>query len=444
MNSSPLRTALRRSLWIVLAFAGMLISVEFGIRLKNDGGLAGLNVFENDGILGLRMTPNTTTRLAYKGGPAMDIHINSDGYRGPDFPPLGGPEILVVGDSLTFGLGVEDDQTFSAQLQGLLGSDIAVHNLGVPGYGPLEMEAVATELLESRRPRIIVFTYGLARQGSTVDRPLLEQFTSRYGWVVPVASTDSAQDQTEQDGEFLGRRRDVADEGATWPFSWLHQYSHAVDELRRWKASQEFAEQLGDETTTPSGVKLVGRIPGVSRAPTRESRSAFERWKFLVQWAQRIPQTRLQWRGTPWEIWSETGQLRTWASVSPILLRLEAQAQAMGARVVLLAIPADVQVHVDEWHKYGLDRLDKAKTTTADAVLEDLVASARALGIATVDGAEVLRPLGNGCFVEADWHMSVQGHTAIAQALAQKLSEPPPIRTFHEDSFPMLTIPPAL
>ena len=58
----------------------------------------------------------------FRDNPMSRIAINSAGYRGPEWPAAGEStdEIIVVGDSQVFGLGVEDDETFAAVLGRLL------------------------------------------------------------------------------------------------------------------------------------------------------------------------------------------------------------------------------------------------------------------------------------------------------------------------------------
>lgn len=62
--------------------------------------------------------------------------VNGEGYRGPvvaAWPAPGRARVVMLGDSITFGHGVGDDETFSA----VLSRDPRVEavNLGVPGYG---------------------------------------------------------------------------------------------------------------------------------------------------------------------------------------------------------------------------------------------------------------------------------------------------------------------
>jgi len=70
------------------------------------------------------------------------VTINSLGFRGPEIrspKPKGRFRVVVIGDSVTFGWGVGDTETFCAQLEGLLHKsfpyrDVDVINLGVGGY----------------------------------------------------------------------------------------------------------------------------------------------------------------------------------------------------------------------------------------------------------------------------------------------------------------------
>lgn len=82
---------------------------------------------------------------------AFDVVYNVDGAGARSVPGSvpERPRVLVLGDSWTFGHGVEDEQTYSAHLQSLW-HDVAVRNLGVMGYGPAHVlltleRALATE-----------------------------------------------------------------------------------------------------------------------------------------------------------------------------------------------------------------------------------------------------------------------------------------------------------
>lgn len=73
-----------------------------------------------------------------KNGNSVTIHTNSLGLRGTrEYPPEPAPgifRIFAVGDSFTFGFGVEDGDSFPAQLEAA-DPRLEVFNMGVPGYG---------------------------------------------------------------------------------------------------------------------------------------------------------------------------------------------------------------------------------------------------------------------------------------------------------------------
>ena len=79
-----------------------------------------------DGRIGLQ--PNTMVKGRTPSGTPYAIHIGPDGHRQP---APANPAWLLTGDSLAFGLGVDDDATAAAHLthQG-----IATRTIGAPGY----------------------------------------------------------------------------------------------------------------------------------------------------------------------------------------------------------------------------------------------------------------------------------------------------------------------
>jgi lysophospholipase L1-like esterase len=89
-------------------------------------------------------------------GKSIPIHINHYGQRGADYPlqkPAGELRLIVLGDSLTMGKGVGDDETFAAQLQRLLAEQrgptrpVRVINAGVNGWSTWHYAAWAQTLL---------------------------------------------------------------------------------------------------------------------------------------------------------------------------------------------------------------------------------------------------------------------------------------------------------
>jgi len=70
--------------------------------------------------------------------PKGNHELNNFGFRDDDFHPdkKGKKRILFLGDSFIYGVGLPRDKTIPDQLEGILGEDYEVFNLGVSSYGP--------------------------------------------------------------------------------------------------------------------------------------------------------------------------------------------------------------------------------------------------------------------------------------------------------------------
>ena len=105
------------------------------------------------------------------------VHVNSQGLRGEEIPVRqpGESRILVLGDSMTFGHGVDDEETYSAQLQLLLrgdGSDVHVINAGVRGYGTDHAYRFFVSRLRDLHPDLVVFAFYENDVSDDIERPL--------------------------------------------------------------------------------------------------------------------------------------------------------------------------------------------------------------------------------------------------------------------------------
>ncbi|MBW2968463.1 SGNH/GDSL hydrolase family protein, partial [Candidatus Woesearchaeota archaeon] len=107
--------------------------------------------------------------------------INSLGFRGTEIDPENeGRRIIMIGDSFTFGVGVQDNETMAAQLQARLSKikgphlmkDAEVINLGEPGYGVSQMIAKYRKKGADLEPDTVIMTLiedDIYRQQSTND-----------------------------------------------------------------------------------------------------------------------------------------------------------------------------------------------------------------------------------------------------------------------------------
>jgi hypothetical protein len=226
----PKRKGLRRTLiasQIVLGLGLGLVVTEYVFAKRDEGAFPHVNFYVADPELGVRLEPGATMKFRLRENPLTTIHVNAQGYRGEDWPapnPDAAPgkgEIIVLGDSQVFGLGVEDDETFSAKLAEATGRTVL--NAGVPTYGPPEYLLLARELLEQRKPQTLVVTLNYLNDPFELDRPNKDRHVVWDGWAV------RAEHAPEQVRQFPGRK-------------WLYSQSHAFYAFRRWQHERGKAE----------------------------------------------------------------------------------------------------------------------------------------------------------------------------------------------------------
>ena len=222
MSTSNDPSVKRRPRWRrVLVISGQLLLglglgaaiAEYAFDRRDDGAFPHVNFYLPDPELGVRLEPGASMRFQLRQNPVSAIHVNPLGYRGSDWPAPAPTDILVVGDSQVFGLGVDDDATFSARLASSSGR--AVLNAGVPTYGPREYLATAKEVLATRKVASVVLVLNFVNDPFELDRPNTERHAVWDGWAVRSETAPASV------LDFPGRR-------------WLFSRSHAVYALRRW------------------------------------------------------------------------------------------------------------------------------------------------------------------------------------------------------------------
>jgi lysophospholipase L1-like esterase len=92
-------------------------------------------------------TRGYTLRPGFEGESKFGIpfRVSAQGFRSPEVAvpkPAGTHRVLVLGDSVTWGAGVREEETFSRRLEAELGDELAcaveVVNAGISGYGSIE------------------------------------------------------------------------------------------------------------------------------------------------------------------------------------------------------------------------------------------------------------------------------------------------------------------
>ena len=102
---------MKKLLGLTLGVALALVLGEQAAAMRDHGGFPHYNGYVADPALGVRLIPDFDTVLAFADNTPGAIHVNHQGYRGADWPEGRTGEIVVIGDSQVFGLGVGDGFT---------------------------------------------------------------------------------------------------------------------------------------------------------------------------------------------------------------------------------------------------------------------------------------------------------------------------------------------
>lgn len=118
-----------------------------------------------DPYLFWRFKPNQV--LSFSGAYKKPVHINGQGFRGPEFSvrkPEGTYRVIAVGDSTTFGWSVADAETYPARLSDLLKKNcrerVEVLNMGVTGYTSLQGRELLLRRGAAYQPDLVIFAFG--------------------------------------------------------------------------------------------------------------------------------------------------------------------------------------------------------------------------------------------------------------------------------------------
>ena len=498
----------RRAFAVLLGVLVGLVLAELVFRARDYGAFPHLNVYLSDPAYGVRLRPGASTQIAFGGAPVSSVFIHSGGFRGSSAGTEPAPakgEVLFVGDSQTFGLGVEASEAFPARFGKL--AQLPVYNAGVPTWGPPEFLRSMKELGQRRHPATIVYVVNFANDPFEAERPNSERHVAWDGWAVrretaPTKlrqfpgrellfqrshlvfafrqwwyrrSAAPAQD-TERGNPSEGTFRDLFSLGQSFGQEQIAARAETERRARLYESQATYAEEgyrlaeskvralvweqlklgsglAGLDPGAPGSVYLAADanpgdivVPGVGEegravyATALYIRQAVElRNRFEAELAQRAKsvlgndeakqvlaalsardQERLKLaavRAEPLEL------VRATSPLTQKVLQAKQQAEALGARFVLLVLPIDVMVSNAEWPKHGKSTVDLAP---ARVLIQDLVESVQQAGGVALDASAALAATEPGAFLPADIHLTPKGHDAVARALLRAMQDSKP------------------
>lgn len=119
--------------------------------------------YEQDDSLFFRLKRNYSERHEDKINKyVFEFQTNEEGFRDVSFETAefkASKSVMLIGDSVTFGHGVNQQDSFPWQLKDLLPRGWTSLNLGVGGWGPAEYYLAAREYIGKYDPEVVVLSY---------------------------------------------------------------------------------------------------------------------------------------------------------------------------------------------------------------------------------------------------------------------------------------------
>lgn len=375
-----IRALAGRSALVLVSTLVILVVLEISLRLLTppppppDDSLRTYTQYDPE--LGWRGRPDA--RGTYRAhGFLTDVTLNHGGWRDeePEIPSRV-PTVALVGDSFAWGFGVQRGEMFADRVEALL-PGVRVQNYGVCGYGTDQELLVLEKSALAIHPRVVLVEFAV---GNDLDNVLSSR---AYG---------------------LPKPRYVPANGA------LRLEGIPVPRTEQW----DRAARTGVRDFLTAHVRLFAwsRPRWANLRGRAERLLPFlreEKGSLRLALLDKNPSQRVE---------------RGWGLVEQILGKVAADADAAGARTVVLVVPDRTQVDAPLWNDF-LDTQGR-DPASYDRDLPDrrIQEIASRLGITVVDPLEAQRARaasGTAVFLTGDPHWNAAGHEIAAQELARAL-----------------------
>ncbi|NUP99172.1 MAG: SGNH/GDSL hydrolase family protein, partial [Armatimonadetes bacterium] len=142
-------------LLLAIVLPGILPAAWFE-RVQAIGMPADLSVA--DPVLGYRFRPHYRGEFEGKQHERVALSTNAAGWRDEEFGPpgVGRPRLMVLGDSITMGVGVPAEERFSERLE-VLRPGLVADNCAASGYELNQLLELSREMLPRLRPQVVLY-----------------------------------------------------------------------------------------------------------------------------------------------------------------------------------------------------------------------------------------------------------------------------------------------
>jgi hypothetical protein len=321
--------------------------------------------------------------------------INIFGFRGTE-RKLAPGQVAAIGDSFTFGYGVNDQDTWPAVLSAKLNSrgfPVSVYNLGRPGADPDDYLAIARNYIPVLKPRLVIISI---LQGDDPGQ-FIERHTSVPSNVEP-HPRDSFKLRVRHLLPGLDRAANVLDVS-----------------LQNWSASSEAGLLTGNwrkDAARYISAEYLKRLPEDLLRMVQSGNLSPP----LVELAESHPRHYVQAYGLSTIDYVERG-------MKEIIGKIVTMAKAQGGSVILLSMPFSLYFN-DATRKTYSD-LGFELPATNECVMDTLVEKlARSLDVGFMSPTNELRRERNIDYIwfKYDGHLTVKGNSMIANYLESRIA----------------------
>lgn len=361
---------------VLLALAVFLLVIEAGVRILRPQSLlmkGKESFFPGDPDLQFAMRPSARTELGRRD---FRIHVktNALGYRDEERGPKGEAlRVLSMGDSFTFGWGVERGQTFQAAMERAQDRAAAargerrieVINAGVPGYN------------------LYQYLLALEKKGWRVDPDVV--------LVGLFVQNDLAENTSTR--EWLDRKKKglLKKDDKTGLEGWLEKHSQGYVWLRvKYKSSYRLQR---------TWYKLTRRF-------TKQEEVV--KYRNLLVYRKPVP----------------PDMEAEWKLSEVILLGMRDSVRARGKRLLVVLFPSELQAVRAEWDKAVRDEKMSPDTFDLEAANRRLAGFCHREGIPVLDLLPNFRKAtdaGEVLYLPSDHHWNARGHALAASLILEDL-----------------------